>query len=225
MGLDVSTQTSVLSQDASTQTAQPSPTLRRDASSQVAQRNVAFKDASTQLSFAEFFERSILSKALPPRPIPLLQPGDIDTVNSLSSTSSNSGPIPVPHTQHGRTPLPPPELEEQTLLRISHNIPSRAVPARLPSTHALCSSSLGTQSSSQLPPALQLHVSTTHVGPRPTLYTEAHPKPVLVPPFRNPPEARAGRGPFPKPNAYYHTHGTIRTAQTCWARSPPQCRQ
>ena len=34
----------------------------------------------------------------PPRPIPLLQPADIDTVKSPSSTSTNSGPIPVPHT-------------------------------------------------------------------------------------------------------------------------------
>ena len=51
LGLDVSTQTSVLFLDAHTQTAQPSPTLLRDASTQAAPHSVAYKDASTQLSF------------------------------------------------------------------------------------------------------------------------------------------------------------------------------
>ena len=181
---------SVLSLDAYTQTAQPNPTQCRDASSQVAPRSVAFKDASTQLSFAEFFERSILSQALPPRPIPLLQPGD-------------SGPIPVPRTQCDRTQPPPPGLEEQTLLRMSHNSPSKAAPARLPSSHGLCSSSPGAQPSSQLPPAPQPYVSTTPVGPHPTLSTAAHKRSASTALARThlatSTEARAGRGPFPKP--------------------------
>ena len=45
-------------------------------------REVTFADAATQLSFAEFFERCVLSKAVPPRPIPLHQPRDIGTINS-----------------------------------------------------------------------------------------------------------------------------------------------
>ena len=78
-------------------------------------------------------------------------------------------------------------------------------------------------------PTLQPHVSTTHVGTTSHSQHCSPQKECCYRPFGTHPaisaEARAGRGPFPKPNAYYHTHGKIRTAQTCWARSPPQCRQ
>ena len=140
---------------------------------------------------------------LPPRPHPLLQPLDFSTTHSLSSASSNSGPTPVPHTQCHRAPLPPPGLEEQTLLRISHNIPSKAVPTRLPSTHGLCSSSPGAQPSSQLPPAPQPHASTTQVGPHPTLSTADQKRSTSTAlagtHLAISAWARAGRGPFPMP--------------------------
>ena len=45
---------------------------------------------------------------------PLPQPSDIATINSLSSTSSNSGPIPVPQTRRDCTPTPPPSWEFHT---------------------------------------------------------------------------------------------------------------
>ena len=146
--------------------------IQRDISG-VAQRNVEFKDAATQLSFAEFFERSTLSSAQPPRHIPLPQPSDIATVNSLSSTSSNGGPIPVPRAQRDSTPPPPPGLEAQALMRISHTITSKAAPARRSLAHGPCHSPPGTQNSSPPPPALQHHVSTTQVGPHPSLFAAA----------------------------------------------------
>ena len=190
----------------------------------VAQRNVEFKDAATQLSFAEFFERCILSETPPPRPTPLLQPRD---VNSLSSTTNNSGPIPVPRAQRDCTPRPPPGFEEQTLLGISHNIPSGS--ARLSSSHGLCPSSPGTQPSSQIPPAQQPHVSTTQVGPHPILSTAAHKRSAGTALSETHPafsaEARAGRGHSLSPCQPSYPFFIFWPTQATWTRQPPQCRQ
>ena len=89
------------------------PPLIHGDTSGVAQRSVEFKDAAAQLSFAEFSERSILSEAPPPRYTPLPKPRDIATIDSISSTNSNSGPTPVPRTQRDCTPPPPRDLRHR----------------------------------------------------------------------------------------------------------------
>ena len=63
-------------------------------------RVVTFADAATQLSFAEFFERCILSKALPPRPLPiptLLQ--DASTQASPHSAAFTDASTQLPLTE------------------------------------------------------------------------------------------------------------------------------
>ena len=117
-------------------------------------REVTFADAATQLSFAEFFERCILSKALPPRPSPSPQPKHMGTSHSICSSSGNSGPIPVPRTQPDSTPPPPPG---------SHNIPIKAAPVRPHSQLALAFTSSGASVPSGSTPTLQPEVSTTQV--------------------------------------------------------------
>ena len=99
-------------------------------------------------------------------------------------------------------PPPPSGLEAQTLLGISHNIPSKAALARRSSSHGPGLSPPGTQPSSQPPPALQSHVSTTHVGPHPTLFAAAPRRSASTAlagtHLAISAEARAGRGPFPE---------------------------
>ena len=63
-------------------------------------REITFADAATQLSFAEFFERCILSKALPPRPQPsptLLQ--DASTQASPHSAAFTDASTQLPFTE------------------------------------------------------------------------------------------------------------------------------
>ena len=57
--------------------------------------------------------RCILSNARPPRPIPLPQPKDIDTVNSLSNSSGDSDPTRAPRRHCSQASPPPPGLESQ----------------------------------------------------------------------------------------------------------------
>ena len=153
---------------------------------------------------------------------------DVSGARGSSNISSHSSTTPVSQAQRDWTPLPPPGLEVQTLLRISHNIPCKAAPVRLPSSCGPCPSSPGTQPASQLPPALQPHVSTTHVGPHPTLSTAAQ-KEVLVPPLREPalpsvrrPVLAVDHSLSPRP---HRTHGMCWATQTASAWLPPRCRQ
>ena len=174
------------------------------------------------------------------RPTPLLQPGDIDTVNSHSSTSSNSGPIPVSHTLRGRTPT---GLAAQTLLGFSHHIPSKEALARRSSSHGPYLSPPGTQPSTQIPPALQPHVSTTQVGPHPSLFAAAPKKECQYRSCGNPP-CHQCRGPcmvrlgLPKPrgDGYLHNadidlmHHQYRLSVLQWnpgpaRRNPPRLAQ
>ena len=212
--LFVSTHTSGLTLDATTQTTQPCPTQPQDATSLAAPHSASSTDASTQLPLTEVFLGCIYSKDALDRVVPLPtngnvsgaslpKPSNIATMNSLSSKSSNGGPIPVLCTQRDCTPLPPAGLEAQALLGTSHHIPSKAAPARRSSSHGPCLSPPGTQSSSQSPPALQPTVSTTQVGPHPSLFAEAPERGASTALARThlgiSTEARAGRGPFPKP--------------------------
>ena len=109
------------------------------------------------------------------------------------------------------------------------NIPSTAAPTRLPSTHGLCSSSPGTQPSSQLPPAVQPHVCTTQVGPQPTRSTAAHKRNASPALARThlaiSAEASSGRGPSPKPLPTVIPMVRFGPPKTTWAWLPPQCRQ
>ena len=129
---------------------------------------------------------------------------------------SNSSPTSVPHVQRD-VPLPPclsrpadqpghtPPLglDEQILLCVALTIPPKQRPARPPQAHGLSSLSPGFQPSSQLPPARQRHVSTTQVGQHPTLSIASQKRNAstafagIQPAISA--EARAGRGPFPKP--------------------------
>ena len=115
-------------------------------------REVTIADAATQLSFAEFFERCILSKALPPRPSPSPQTKHIGTSHSISSSIGGAVRIPVPRTQPNDTPPPPPGLEGQALLGISHKIPIKAAPVR---PYSLALTSSGTSVPSTSTPTLQ----------------------------------------------------------------------
>ena len=166
--LIVSTHTSSLTLDATTQTTQPFPTQPQDASILAAPHSASATDASTQLTLTEFFLGCMYSKDLWDLVVPLPtngnvscaslpQPSDIATINSLSS---NGGPIPVLYTQRDCTPPPRLGVEAQALLRTSHHIPSKAAPARRSSSHGPCLSPPGTQPSSQPPPALQLYVTS-----------------------------------------------------------------
>ena len=151
----------------------------------------------------------------------------------------------VSHTQRDCTPLPLPGLEEQTLLRISHNIPSEAAPVRVLPSCGLCPSSPGTQPSSQLPPA----AAPCQYNPCGTTSHSLHRSPqkgVLVPPLREPtlpsvqrpvlvvptiiPMVRFGL-PKPPGHGYLHNlesdlmHNTVSQTQAQHAGTPPRLLQ
>ena len=140
---------------------------------------------------------------------------DIGTIHSFSSSSSNSGTIPVPRTQRDCTPPPPPGLEAQTLLGISHNIPSKAAPVRHHSHHGPSFTSPGTLTPPTSPPTLQPQVSNTQVGTYYSLYSYPH-KECWYRPCGSPlcHWCRSTRWSWsiPQAHAYHPTHGTLRTA-------------
>ena len=105
-------------------------------------------------------------------------------------------------TQPNGTPPPPPGLEGQALLGISHNIPSEAAPVRPNSHHGPSSTSPGTLTPPTSPPTLHPQVSTTQVGTQHSPFFNYLQKEYWYRPcgsslcYRDP---RVGRGPFPKP--------------------------
>ena len=108
----------------------PIPTLLLDAAAQTPPHRVATAEATTQLPLTEFFLGCVYSKdpldrSVPPpahgpaHSVSLLQPSDIATINSLSSTSSSSGPHPCTQVSRARlysAPPPPLSLEDQAPL-------------------------------------------------------------------------------------------------------------
>ena len=85
-----------------------------------------FADATTQLSFAEFCERCILSKAPPPRNIPLPQSKHIGTCNGISSSVIVAASC---LSLACSAPPPLPGLEDQA--RLCFLFFSEAAPVRL----------------------------------------------------------------------------------------------
>ena len=152
LGLDVSTQTSVLSLDASTQTVQHRPTLLQDASSQVCpgQCYVQRRLYTTLLFRVLRTEHPLQGTAA--APIPLPQPGDIDTVTVPTVPAATVDPFQcrihsaTGHRFHLQDLKNRPSWEFHTTSLLKQ-------PTRLPSTHGLCSSSPDTQLTSQHPPA------------------------------------------------------------------------
>ena len=118
-------------------------------------REVTFADAATHLSFAEFFAPT-------------------QGHRHYQQSSGCSGPIPVPRTQPDSTPPPPPGLEEQALLGISHNTLSLAAPVRPLSHNGTSFTSPDTPTPPTSPPTLQPQVSTTQVGTHITRSSAAH---------------------------------------------------
>ena len=122
----------------------PSTTLLLEAATQTPSHRVATADATTQLLLTEFFlgcihSKDPLDRSVPPRAhglahsASLPQPSDIATINSLSSTSSSSGPhacTPVSRARLHSAPPPPPGLEDQAPLISHHGIPVKAAPVR-----------------------------------------------------------------------------------------------
>ena len=184
--LIVSTHTTGLTLGTSTQTVQPCTTQPQDVSILAAPHSASTTDASTQLPLIEFSLRCVYSK----EPLDCAVPLHRGNVSGSKDPSLRIVPLhrhhqrslqhqqqqrshPIPSCFRDCTPTPPPGLETQTLLGISHNIPSNAAPARRSSSNDLCLSTPGTQPSSQPPPALQPNVSTTQVGPHPSLFYAA----------------------------------------------------
>ena len=189
VGLNASTQTSVLISgrlhtDISEQPHSPSECIYSGGSTQCC----FHRCLSTQLPLRELFLGCIYSNdpldRAAPQPIhgnvsgaslPLLK--DIDTTNSLSSTSYSSGPTsspPVLRALLDCTPPSPPGLEGQALLGISHDIPSKAAPVR---PHSHCDPSRTAQcvlAPPTSPHVPQPQVSTTNVGTHTTCSTVAH---------------------------------------------------
>ena len=124
---------------------QPGRTLLLDAATQTPPHSAASTDATTQPPLTEFFLGCICSKDPLDRSVPppahgpahsasLPQPSDIAAINSLSSTSSSSGPHACAHVSRARlhsAPPPPPGLEDQAPLISHHGIPVKAAPVRL----------------------------------------------------------------------------------------------
>ena len=154
-------------------------------------REVTFADAATQLSFAEFFERCILSKALPPRHILLRQAKHIGTSNSLSSSSS----LTSHHLRHHYLRIKHAwVLHTTSLLNLRPRVHIRIMAlfllrqARPPPTSSAIS---------------QTQVSTTHVGTHTTRSSATNKTSagtaVAGTHSAIGADTRAGRGPFPKP--------------------------
>ena len=159
-------------------------------------------DAATQLSFADFFERCIFSKAFPPRPTPPPQPKHMGTSHGISSSSGCDGLMPVPRTQPNGTPPPPPGLRDQARLGAPRDILTKAAPMRPHSECVLALTSPGAPIPSTSPPSLQPHVSTTQVGTHTARSSATHQRSASTAPagthFAIGADPRAGRGPFPK---------------------------
>ena len=162
-------------------------------------REDTFADAATELSFAEFFERCILSKALPPRHIPLPQAHWY--CNSINISSGCNGLMPVPRTQPDCTLPPPPGLEDRALLGSHHNILTKAAPVRPHSHKNACSQ--GTPNPPTSTPTLQPQVSTTQVGTHTACSSATHKRSASTALAGTHSaigaDPRAGRGLFPEP--------------------------
>ena len=188
--------------------------LLRDAPVQAAPYSVAYKDAFTQLSFSEFFQRSFLSKALPCRSNPLLPPG--------ASTSSNISPTPVPQEQSDVPPPPPLGLEDQNLSRFcTHNTIQKQRPrARLRRMVSVLSCQVHRIHLSFLPPS-----SPMSVPPKWDNIPLSPLQPRKVRQYRpcGNPVRHQCRGPCWSP--YSCTHGTLRAIQTTWTWLLQQRRQ
>ena len=220
MGPDVSTQTSVLSLDAHTQTSQPSATLLRDAS-QAAPHSAAFKDASTQLPRTEFLLGSLyifLGMSVAPH---FPNPGTsvLSTVSAVPATTVVPFQSPVHSlTAHHLRLLGSKDRHSwechTSLLKLRPSVPIRimAPPSPLPSTLTPPTS----------PPTPQPQVSTTSVR----THTK---KECTYRPCGNPLchwcRYTCWSWCIPEAQACCTAHGTLRTAQTCWARQSPQRRQ
>ena len=208
---------------------QPGPTLLLDAATQTPPHSVAHADATTQLPLTEFFPGCIYSKDPLDRSVPppahgpahsasLLQSSDIANINSLSSTSSSSGPNACAQVSRARlhsAPPPPPGPEGQALLGISFNIledqaslcsPVKAAPVR-PHLH-----------SSTSVPSLQPHASTTQVGTHADRFISNLQKECKYRSTGNPPCHRcrptSGTWSFSKASGPGPLHGQIWPSQT-----------
>ena len=126
----------------------------------------------------------------------LLQPTDIATVCSPSSTSRTSDRhdcTTAPRARLHSAPPPPPGLENYAHMCASHGIPVKAALVR-PRLHTSTSV-----------PSLQPHVSTTQVGTHPVRLSATYKRSANTAPAGTHhaigADPRMGRGPFPEPRA------------------------